>query len=153
MITNRWFLGVEDISDAWMIRNKVFVEEQGNPAEAEHDDIDKTALHLVVYADGSAVGCARMAPCVDGFKLSRIAVLKEARGKRYGDLIMRLLLFKAFQMGAKTVSLDAKETAVDFYSRFGFVRNGEPICGACQCCLPMTVSAETVQYPSECHHE
>ncbi len=153
MITNQWFLGLDDISDALFIRNKVFVEEQGNPAEAEHDEIDKTALHLVVYADGAPVGCARMAPSEGGFKLSRIAVLKESRGKRYGDLIMRLLLFKAFQMGAITVSLDARESAVDFYTRFGFVRNGEPVCGACQSCLPMTVTPETVVYPSECQHE
>ena len=152
MISNRWFLGADDISDALMIREKVFVEEQGNPADAEFEELDKTALHLVIYADSAPVGCARMVPHNDGVKVSRIAVLKQARGKRYGDLIMRLLLFKAQQMGAKFVSLDARDTAIDFYSRFGFTITGEPLCSACHACVPMTVSTEDVQYPSECQH-
>ena len=151
MVTNRWFLGADDISDAMMIRDTVFVEEQGCPVDIEHDEYDKTAMHLVVYADGSPVGCARMVPQEDGFKLGRIAVLKEERGKHYGDLIMRLLLFKAFQMGANQAHLGAQKHAADFYARFGFVRDGENYMEAGIEHVPMKVTADTVDYPSACH--
>ncbi|MEX1308100.1 MAG: GNAT family N-acetyltransferase [Eubacteriales bacterium] len=152
MVTNRWFLGVDDISDAMMIRDTVFIAEQGCPVNIEHDKYDKTAMHLVLYADGAPVGCARMVPQETGFKLGRIAVLKEERGKHYGDLIMRLLLFKAFQMGAKEAHLGAQLHAADFYARFGFVRDGENYMEAGIEHVPMKVTADTVDYPSECHH-
>ena len=48
----------ELIEDAKMIRQKVFVEEQG--FENEFDDIDQRSLHLVVYQDNEPIGCARM---------------------------------------------------------------------------------------------
>lgn len=150
MVTNRWFLGVDDISDAMMIRDTVFVEEQNVPLEIEHDKYDKTALHLVVYADGVPVGCARMVPQEAGFKFGRIAVLKEERGKHYGDLIMRLLLFKAFQMGASQAHLGAQLHAAQFYTRFGFVRDGENYWEAGIEHVPMQVTADTVEYPSDC---
>ena len=50
----------ELIEDAKMIRQKVFVEEQG--FENEFDDIDQRSLHLVVYQDNEPIGCARMYP-------------------------------------------------------------------------------------------
>ena len=152
MVTNQWFLGADDISDALMIRDTVFVGEQNVPVEIEHDTYDKTAMHLVVYAEGLPVGCARMVPTDYGFKLGRIAVLKEERGKHYGDLIMRLLLFKAFQMNAKEVHLGAQLHAAEFYFRFGFERDGENYMEAGIEHVPMKVTADTVAYPSECHH-
>lgn len=151
MITNRWFLGADDISDAMMIRDAVFVKEQGCPLEIEHDAHDKTALHLVIYADGKPVGCGRIVPHDDFLKLGRIAVIKEERKKHYGDLIMRLLLFKAFDISAKEVHLGAQVHAVDFYSRFGFIPCGENYMEAGIPHVPMKVTAEDVQYPSACH--
>ena len=37
------------------------------------------------------------------YKIGRIAVKKECRGKKYGDFIVRMLVDKAFTMGAKEV--------------------------------------------------
>lgn len=152
MISNRWFLGADDISDALTIRDSVFVKELGCHEGHEFDALDKAALHLVLYADDIAVGCARMVSQDGYFKFGHIAVLKEHRGKHYGDLIMRLLLFKAFDIGAKEARLDALPKARVFYERFGFVRCADDTLDAGITRIPMKVTAEAVQYPSECQH-
>jgi len=151
MITNRWFLGADDISDALSIRDSVFVKEHSVDKQDEFDTLDKSALHLVLYADKIAVGCARMVSQDGYFKFGHIAVLKEHRGKHYGDLIMRLLLFKAFDMGAKEARLDALPKASAFYQRFGFMRCADDVLNAGIARIPMKVIADDVKYPSACH--
>ena len=63
-------------AQAKLIREKVFVEEQG--FENEFDKRDSACLHLVVFKDDKAVGCARMFDDHGQMTLGRIAVLKEA---------------------------------------------------------------------------
>ncbi len=151
MITNKWIPGFEDFSDALDIRETVFIREQHCPVDVERDAFDKTSLHLVVYDGKKPVGCGRIVAKPDYYKLGRIAVLKEERGRHYGDLIVRLLLFKSFDMGAKEVRLDAQETASSFYERFGFMRTGGPFLEANIVHIPMAVSKDDVRYPSSCH--
>ena len=59
------------------------------------------------------------------FKIGRIAVKKECRGKHYGDFVVRMLLDKAFSMGAKEVFVGAQAHAISFYERIGFVKQEE----------------------------
>ena len=90
----------------------------------------------------------------DHYKLGRIAVLKEERGRHYGDLIVRLLLFKSFDDGEPMRSrLDAQINASEFYKRFGFVQTGDLFLEANIEHIPMAVSADNVRYPSDCHHD
>ena len=145
-------MGVEDITDALKIRESVFINEQNCPPEIERDEHDKTAMHLVLYVNDAPVGCGRIVPGQDDFKLGRIAVLKPQRGKHYGDLILRLLLFKSVEMGAKQIRLGAQVSAVAFYERFGFAADGEDYMEAGIAHTPMVVKAEDVLYPSDCHH-
>lgn len=44
--------------DARIIRQEVFVEEQG--FHHEFDEIDSRAWHLVLYENGQAAGCCRL---------------------------------------------------------------------------------------------
>lgn len=151
MVTNRWFLGVEDITDALSIRKKVFIDEQSCPIEIERDAYDKGAMHVVLYAQDKPVGCGRIVVKDTCFKLGRIAVLKHARGKHYGDLILRLLLLKSFNMGAIKVRLGAQINAATFYQRFGFVAYGKNYIEANIEHVPMQVTKEQVKYPSDCN--
>lgn len=49
--------GQEVKEDAFEIRRRVFMEEQGYTDE--FDDIDDTCIHIVLYKDGEPAGCAR----------------------------------------------------------------------------------------------
>jgi predicted GNAT family N-acyltransferase len=150
MITNKWIENGGDYSDALDIRKTVFVDEQHCPIDIERDQYDKTAIHVVLYEGNKAVGCGRIIVMKDYFKLGRIAVLKEERGKHYGDMIVRLLLFKSFNMGAPEVRLGSQLQATGFYEKFGFESYGENYLEGGIAHQSMRVFVETVKYPSSC---
>ena len=109
--------------DEKMIREKVFVEEQG--FENEFDDIDQTCLHLVIYKDNLPVGCARMYSQGQEMILGRIAVLKEYRKLHLGSEILSVLESKAKELKFDTVSLSAQVRAMPFYKKNGYSEYGE----------------------------
>lgn len=75
--------------DEMSIREEVFMQEQS--FKNEFDDIDDSATHIVLYDDGSPVGCCRVYPdeAVGGFIFGRLAVKKISwaryRKKNYGE--------------------------------------------------------------------
>ena len=104
-------------TEAKRIRFTVFVEEQGVPAELEMDDNDAASLHALAYADGRAVGTARLLP--DGH-IGRMAVLKAWRGRGAGRAILRRLIDAARGRGHREVALSAQVHALEFYRAEGF---------------------------------
>ncbi len=109
--------------DAKMIRQKVFVEEQG--FENEFDDIDERSFHLVVYQNNKAIGCARMYSDGQDMILGRIAVLKEYRALHIGSHILDALEKKARELGYNHVCLSAQVRAKEFYHKNGYKDFGE----------------------------
>lgn len=117
----------EDLDKVFDIRRQVFQIEQGVDAELEFDDLDKEAVHVLVTVGGKAVACGRLLKesDTDCFRIGRVAVLKEERGRQYGDFVVRMLVDRAFQAGAKEIVLGSQLYAVDFYRKIGFVPFGE----------------------------
>lgn len=125
MITTKWSNGESDLKDVHFIRREVFINEQGVSEEEEMDNTDAGAIHLVAYDGERPVATGRIL-MQDGIcLLGRIAVLKEERRKKYGDLIMRMLIRKAYGMGQKTQYIHAQLQAVPFYRTLGFTAFGE----------------------------
>jgi len=105
------------------IRTSVFVDEQGIDSSLEFDRFDKVAapaLFALLEDEGAAAATARLVLTEKGYKLGRVAVLKEFRGMGYGDAVVRTLLEKAFSLGAQEVFMDAQNHAVPFYEKIGF---------------------------------
>ncbi len=124
-ITGKYILGgLGDLSDIISIRDKVFIDEQGVSPELEHDGKDVEAIFALAFEEGEdfkkPVSTGRLLFLGDEFKIGRIATLKEYRGKGYGDFVVRMLIDKAFTMGAKEIFVDAQLHAVDFYKKIGF---------------------------------
>ena len=99
------------------------MEEQG--FEYEFDDIDETALHLVLYDENDN-------PCATGrlffddcMKIGRIAVMKEYRGQSLGSEVIAILEEKALESGAHHIELSAQIQAKDFYKKLGYTEIGE----------------------------
>lgn len=109
--------------EAKMIREKVFIEEQG--FKNEFDDIDLTCLHLVVFQDHQPVGCARMFDNQGEMILGRIAVLKEYRHLHLGSYILQCLEKKAKELKYSKVILSAQVRASHFYLKNGYESYGE----------------------------
>ena len=108
--------------DAFFVRRKVFVDEQGVPLNLELDELDQTADHFVVYtATNDPIGAGRIRetdPLVG--KVERVCVLPEYRGKNLGVLVMQALEDHAARIGFKKVILNAQTYAVPFYEKLGY---------------------------------
>lgn len=105
----------------------VFVDEQGFPAESEMDEYDARAIHCLLYNDDHKPSAtARLFIDDDGYwRIGRVAVLREMRGKQLGDLAMRMVLDKALQAGAKRFRLSSQKQAEGSYRLYGFEPTGE----------------------------
>lgn len=112
-----------DLSEVFDIRRKVFIEEQHIPDEIEFDELDAEAMHVIVYEESGskkAVATGRIIYDGEYCRIGRIAVLKEYRGKKYGDFTVRMLLNKAFTADIHEVTIDAQVKAIEFYHKIGF---------------------------------
>ena len=127
MLEYKWFpAGVIDPSFR-NLRIEIFVKEQGVPEENEFDDFDLQVPHLVIFSEGEAVATGRNIPYGENtVKIGRIAVKKEKRGMHLGEKIVKELLRKAKEDGAKTVKVGAQTHAVGFYEKSGFKLVGTP---------------------------
>ena len=107
-----------------LVRQAVFVEEQGIDAALEWDALDAGAQHaLARETTGAAVGTGRL--LADG-RIGRLSVLPAWRGKGVGVALLCHLLERAGQAGLPQVYLHARSAAAGFYRRLGFVADGAP---------------------------
>lgn len=121
------------IQDAYYVRDVVFTQEQGFPADIDIDDYDKIAWQCILYKDGAAIGTARLIPQDNIGKIGRVAILKEFRGLGLGLKIMEAILDQAEKLSYKSLNLSAQVYAVPFYEKLGFsvvgdeyLEDGEP---------------------------
>ena len=113
MITGRWVVQGGDLTAALEVRNSVF--------GLGRDDKDDTAQSVVVYtAQGMPAGTARLCYEDGAFVIDRVCVNKSLRHQGYGDLLMRLLLYKAQSHFAKTLRLTPTEDTRTFFAKYGF---------------------------------
>jgi predicted GNAT family N-acyltransferase len=106
-----------------VVREAVFVQEQGVPLELEWDELDPLCHHVIARdADGQPIGTGRLTP---EHKIGRMAVLAEWRGRGVGDAILLALIDKARQLGWHDLSLHAQVSAIGFYARHGFLPYAE----------------------------
>ncbi|WP_281518536.1 GNAT family N-acetyltransferase [Thomasclavelia cocleata] len=116
--------GKEDFTDARLIRQHVFVEEQG--FENEFDEIDEYAYHLVIYQNDEAIATGRMyEKDQETMILGRIAIIKECRKIGLGSKIVLRLENEAKQLGYIITQLSAQQRAQGFYEKLGYQTQGE----------------------------
>jgi predicted GNAT family N-acyltransferase len=105
------------------IRHRVFVHEQGVPAELEEDTADPTSLHLLAISGAHGpVGTGRLLP--DGH-IGRIAVDRTFRGRGIGTALLKQLIAHAQMAGHEAAVLHAQCSVEGFYARFGFRAEGD----------------------------
>lgn len=116
--------GKEDFDDARLIRQLVFVEEQG--FENEFDDIDESAYHLVIYQNDKAIATGRMYEQDQATMiLGRIATIKECRKIGLGSKIVFTLENEAKRLGYLTTQLSAQQRTQGFYEKLGYQIEGD----------------------------
>lgn len=111
---------------AWDLRVRVFVDEQGIPADREWDGADAEAVHAVGFNRlDRPVATARLLQPEPGVgQIGRMAVDPVLRGTRFGAQVLQALLDAARARGDREVFLHAQQSAAGFYTRAGFVPRG-----------------------------
>lgn len=113
MVQGKWFAPGESLPDEVLsIRREVF----GNPGLA----FDPEGWNTLVYLDDKPAASGRIWWEEGAFWLGEICVLPSLRGRRLGDLVLRLLLFKAQSHAAREVRLHCPEETRGFFTRLGF---------------------------------
>lgn len=118
-----------EAQDAFLIRNKVFTEEQKIPAHLDRDIDDAISIHVVLYKTlNTPVATGRLTvKDKEVGHLSRIAVLQEERGQGLSKKIIETLEQAAARKGLKELLLYPHDYLEDYYRKFGYQRTGEPV--------------------------
>lgn len=109
--------------DAQRLRIEVFVIEQGVPVELEWDESDTVSMHAVAYdEDNEPVATGRLLP---NGHIGRMAVRQPMRGSGIGSQVLQALLDEAHRQGHTELVLHAQVHAQGFYTRHGFLAEGD----------------------------
>lgn len=110
--------------EAMKIRHSVFVEEQGftdNP-----DEVDKAAMHILLWDGDDAVACSRLVRLEEAnYLVGRIAVLRERRGCGLGRIVVSAAESLAKEEGGVRIVVHAQKHACGFYTSLGYRPFGE----------------------------
>ena len=118
----------EDWPEVAALRHRVFVLEQGVPADLERDAADATAVHAVSRdGAGRLLATGRLLPDAAGpgrAVIGRMAADPAARGRGHGTAVLDVLHREAAARGQTEVELHAQVTARRFYERAGYTAVG-----------------------------
>lgn len=116
----------ELLTDAFNLRQQVFTQEQGFPADIDVDEYDESALHVVLYLEGQPAAVLRCVLLDDNLiKVGRVAVQKPHRGKGLGRELMKFVEQYGRSHHYRRIALSAQHTAIDFYNTLGYQTEGE----------------------------
>ena len=109
----------------FLIRKKVFIEEQSVPSELEWDTDDLNAIHVVLSLNKTAIGCARILTLETHVKLQRMAILKSYRLQGFGSFFLKGIINYTQENLSHKIIISAQERAINFYIKHGFEINSK----------------------------
>ena len=86
---------------------------------------DQQQWHFASLADGKIIAGVIIAPgSQQSAQLRQMVVDKQWQGKGVGETLLRFAHDQSAQRGVQTITLNARDSAVGFYTRFGYRRCG-----------------------------
>ena len=112
--------------EAYPIRKRVFIEEQGVPEEMELDEYDPLAQHALAYLNSVCIGTARLVTLSGSIgRIGRMAVLPMHRRQGIGGKLLRALVELSKSQSITQLELHAQISAISFYEQYGFTAQGD----------------------------
>ncbi|MCA1037829.1 MULTISPECIES: ribosomal protein S18-alanine N-acetyltransferase [Bacillaceae] len=121
------FMAEEDIDQVLVIEHKSFTLPWSRDAFINELTKNQFAVYLVLEDDDAVIGYCGAWIVVDEAHVTNIAVLPEYRGKKLGEALMKKMMEAAKELGAVTMTLEARVTniaAQSLYRKLGFQNGG-----------------------------
>lgn len=111
-----------------MLRWEVLRKPIGMPPGSEALEGDLSSLHLVALEGKKVIGCVCFSPesQTDG-QIYQMAISEEYRGKGFGRQLISTLEHALLERGFKNVYLYAGSDIEYFYSRMGYLSEGDAV--------------------------
>jgi ribosomal-protein-alanine N-acetyltransferase len=113
----------EDIATVQSIERDIFVSPWPKNAYASELAQNRQASYLVMRQGGEIVGYAGLWRVAHEAHVTTIGVRASDQGKGYGTALFAALVHRAYDMGARWITLEVRSTnlhAIRMYERFGF---------------------------------
>ena len=112
----------EEFTQYYRLRYDTLRRPWNQPEGSERADDDATALHaMLVDEQGQALGVCRLHLATPQEAQIRFMGIREYKqGQRLGDRLLYYMEEKASALGATSMTLQARENAVNFYRRNGY---------------------------------
>ncbi|MFP7446989.1 ribosomal protein S18-alanine N-acetyltransferase [Bacillus infantis] len=121
------FMAEEDIDQVLVIEHKSFTLPWSRDAFINELTKNQFAVYLLLEDDDAVIGYCGAWIVVDEAHVTNIAVLPEYRGKKLGEALMKKMMEAAKELGAVTMTLEARVTniaAQSLYRKLGFQNGG-----------------------------
>ena len=86
---------------------------------------DDNGKHYGVKLDGLVVCVASVFIMNGEARLRKFATIEEFQGRGIGSFVLKHIVEECQKLGVKVFWFDAREEAIPFYSKFGFITEGE----------------------------
>lgn len=118
--------GSPDYHSALDIRTEVLRKPLGLVFDPEELKKEVNFHHFVAYQAGEVVGTLMLVELSESaLKMRQVAVLNEAQGQGVGQALVEAAEKFAVQNSFKRIELHARDTAVPFYLKLGYLAIGE----------------------------
>ncbi|HLD97237.1 MAG TPA: GNAT family N-acetyltransferase [Candidatus Nanoarchaeia archaeon] len=118
---------ISEFIDAIRLRVDVFIKEQGFEPGWEPDEDDKVSRHFIAIEAGVVIATARVRePEKQEFKIERMAVKQQHRGKGVGKGLVEFILMALAKFKPKKVWLQSQVKSQPFYEKCGFQAQSKP---------------------------
>jgi predicted GNAT family N-acyltransferase len=116
----------DELERYYRLRWEVLRKPWQQPYGSEKDALEAVSIHvMVVEEDYTALGVGRLHFNTVGIGQVRyMAILASHRGRGIGNIILSALEQTARQQGAREIVVNARNSAVGFYERNGYVTVG-----------------------------
>ncbi|MDD3191152.1 MAG: GNAT family N-acetyltransferase [Bacilli bacterium] len=114
----------DDLIDSYILRKKVFIDEQQVSYPLEFDLEDKDYEIYILVKDTACIATARYKIIDDYAKIGRVCVDQAYRGKHFGLQLMKKIIRDIFKKGITDIILESQVSAIPFYEQLGFQATG-----------------------------
>lgn len=119
MIEAIYRYGLDKIDEIQTLRNQC--QEQQGLIQGLYLDFDDEAYHVIAYEGGMPIAVGRLINQMNMCYVDHIYVISEKRGQNFGDLVVKMLIDKAFRLGVKQVFVQSPQHTKRFFENIGFV--------------------------------